>query len=216
MQKRTEYWSQVNAQGGAPAKRSWQPVPVRGTGASTRGGTHIKLFKEDPSAWLHPFSGSSRNAACRTWLLSPGILSSWSQTRNQLSDKVGQQQLTITLSSCLWTGWHRLASRFPPCHSQVPVLSCARKRETCRRRNYCISITCWANIWRCYRGLAVALTTPLKNCRFQILLHAAEGSLVCILHVRPCLRSASFICTYFVCVHVYILYIWNVKNMGLI
>lgn len=122
---------------------------MRGTGASTRGGTHIKLFKEDPSAWLHPFSGSSRNVACRTWLLSPGILSSWSQTRNQLSDKVGQQQLTITLSSCLWTEWHCLASCFPPRHGQVPLLSCARTRQSCRRGNYCILITCWANIWRC-------------------------------------------------------------------
>lgn len=41
-----------------------------------RGGAHVKPVKWDPSARLPPFSGYSRNAACGTWLLSPGISSS--------------------------------------------------------------------------------------------------------------------------------------------
>lgn len=72
--------------------------------------------------------GSCRLASCQ---VDP-------QTRNQLSDKVGQQQLTITLSPHLWRGQHCLPSSFPPHNSQVPpAFMCSQEREMCRRANYC-------------------------------------------------------------------------------
>lgn len=72
--------------------------------------------------------GSCRLASCQ---VDP-------QTRNQLSDKVGQQQPTITLSPRLWTGQHCLPFSFPPHNSQVPpAFMRLQERETCRRANYC-------------------------------------------------------------------------------
>lgn len=58
-------------------------------------------------------------------------------TRNQLSDKVGQRRLTITLSPRRWTGRHCRASSFPPRHGRGAPCFHALARETRTRANYC-------------------------------------------------------------------------------